>query len=598
MTTGVGATGSTGPTGVTGATGPVFAGYDRVIYVSGTDGTDSPGNGDLVNPVATITYALTLMTATKNTVVIYPGTYTENITLPVLGSVSLQLSGISYQAGSNVSPRINGTVTIPNGALANAFNGLFITNVDLQGNANLTANACTITGTITKSGTGSLYLKDLRGSQASAFNITGSGIVRADDGLGLQTITVNNASALVTVKNHKLCGPMTVTDGTLYVVDSAVFSNNTYPITAASGLLSMFNSQVFDSTGATLEPIQVTGGNYSIINCPIDYAGSDLAGGTNLNVTSHFGNAGATAFVTRGGTSGEFVKGDGSLDSVSPGVTGPTGPTGPTGAGATGATGVTGDTGPTGPTGVGTTGATGPTGPTGPTGVANLSGNWTGYAWSFAVPRYWGPSQWGVGASRDVMEYNNPAANTNGQRIISSVDTSGNPLQTPQGVQGVYWKSYGGYGSNTCTTTSLFQTNCTYSLWFRKATAPASATALLSSGSGNFAYEGGTNGLFRILSTGYLQVQPRLNGAVGTALSSLASICDDAWHQIVVTRAGATVKLYIDGVIQQTETDYDATGSATASAVNTGMTGMFMGLECGFTSVMSAAQITAWYALR
>ena len=196
------------------------------------------------------------------------------------------------------------------------------------------------------------------------------------------------------------------------------------------------------------------------------------------------------------------------------------------------------------------------------------------------------------------MEYNNPAANTNGVRKISSVDTAGNPLQTPQGTQGVYWKSYSGYGTNTCTTTCLFQTNCTYSMWFRRKTAPASDTVLLNAGSGNYAYENGTSGRFRVLSTGVLRVQPRLNGATGTALESLASICDDAWHQIVVTRAGATVKLYIDGVLQQTETNYNATGSATATNISTGQTGSIVGLECGWDSAMSDAEVAAWYALR
>jgi hypothetical protein len=196
------------------------------------------------------------------------------------------------------------------------------------------------------------------------------------------------------------------------------------------------------------------------------------------------------------------------------------------------------------------------------------------------------------------LEYNNPAANSNGQMIISSIDTSGNPIQTPQGAQGIYWKSFSGYGTNSVTTTCLFQTNCTYSLWFRKKTAPASDTVLLNAGSGSFAYENGTTGRFRVLSTGVLRVQPRLNGSTGTALDSLASICDDAWHQIVVTRDGATVKLFIDGVLQQSATNYSATGSATATSISTGQTGVMMGLQCGWDSTMSEAQVTAWYALR
>jgi hypothetical protein len=136
-----------------------------------------------------------------------------------------------------------------------------------------------------------------------------------------------------------------------------------------------------NTSGAPLA-IQVAG-SYSINNTFLNYSGSDFTGGTNLNPDSHSAILTADKHVTRGGTSSQFVKGDGTLDATGPvGPTGSTGPTGPTGAAST----VTGPTGPTGETGAastvtgptGSTGATGPTGAdslvTGPTGAQGVTG--------------------------------------------------------------------------------------------------------------------------------------------------------------------------------------------------------------------------------
>jgi hypothetical protein len=77
-----------------------------------------------------------------------------------------------------------------------------------------------------------------------------------------------------------------------------------------------------------------------------------IGGDFTANTVTIGGTLTANSLITAGGTSAQYVKGDGSLDSTSPvGATGPTGPTGP--AGATGATGPVGATGATGPAGSG-----------------------------------------------------------------------------------------------------------------------------------------------------------------------------------------------------------------------------------------------------
>ena len=160
----------------------------------------------------------------------------------------------------------------------------------------------------------------------------------------------------------------------MFFVGSTLFGTGTYTVTSAGTTLSVNNSAVFNSTGSALKPINVTAGTYIIQNTQLDYANSLFTGATASTTDAEFLEISASKFVTRGGTSTQFVKGDGTLD-----ATGPLGPTGATGA--TGPTGATGDTGPTGATGAtgaastvtGPTGATGASGATGPTGPGGMT---------------------------------------------------------------------------------------------------------------------------------------------------------------------------------------------------------------------------------
>jgi plastocyanin len=130
------------------------------------------------------------------------------------------------------------------------------------------------------------------------------------------------------------CVAPTLTAGTLSIVDSIVVAAVTNAVTsAASSVITLSNSQFLTSTLTNVAPV-VLNGFYSILNCVYDKPGSTLAassgtGGT-TNSIDYFQYINADKFITQGGTSSQFVKGDGSLDS-----TGPVGATGPTGAAGT-----------------------------------------------------------------------------------------------------------------------------------------------------------------------------------------------------------------------------------------------------------------------
>ena len=310
-----GATGATGPQGNTGATGPQgntgtsFLGYDYEIHVSQVDGNDTTGNGDLLTPVASITKALTLVDSQRKTIIIHPGTYTES------PSITVQYTTITGPGliGGNIV--ISGTVSTDTGC---TISGIKMTNLTVttpSGAGNVNILNCEVSGTFTKSSNADYTV--LRLCDLTSASITGAGLLAIFGG-NPNFITVNNASANVIVKSAVTVSPV-LTAGTLSIVDCVVGAAVTNAVTsAASSVITLANSQLLTSTLNNVAPV-VLNGFYSILNCVYDKATSTLAassgtGGT-LNSIDYFQYINADKFITQGGTSTQFVKGDGSLDS-------------------------------------------------------------------------------------------------------------------------------------------------------------------------------------------------------------------------------------------------------------------------------------------
>ena len=191
----------------------------------------------------------------------------------------------------------NLTVTTPSGA----------------GNVNILN--CEVSGTFTKSSNADYTV--LRLCDLTSASITGAGLVAIFGG-NPNFITVNNASANVIVKSAVTVSPV-LTAGALSIVDCVVGAAVTNAVTsAASSVITLANSQLLTSALNNVAPV-VLNGFYSILNCVYDKPTSTLAassgtGGT-LNSIDYFQYINADKFITQGGTSTQFVKGDGSLDS-------------------------------------------------------------------------------------------------------------------------------------------------------------------------------------------------------------------------------------------------------------------------------------------
>ena len=377
-----GATGATGQTGATGATGPTFTGYDFEIHVSTADGDDTTGDGSLLNPVATITKALTLLTGSRKTLIVHPGTYTENVTVTDTNTT------ISTTELTGANTLLSGTLTIGTLGSGTRISGLKMSNLVISGTAQAYISNCTVDNQVTKSSSGYVEIINSEMQCISGIQISGAGITIINGNKNV-AVSVSNASAQVIIKGCNSVVTPSASAGNLAIVDCIVtaLGGNGITITGASTTLSLLNSQVLVQAGNNVAPISVAG-IYSIINTIYDKPSSTITG-TSTNSVDYFQYINADKFITQGGTAGQYVKGDGSLDSISPigptgpqgnqGTQGPTGTqgvTGPTGSqGETGPTGSQGETGPTGSQGAtGPTGSQGETGPTGSQGIQGVTG--------------------------------------------------------------------------------------------------------------------------------------------------------------------------------------------------------------------------------
>jgi hypothetical protein len=301
--------GPTGPTGPTGPAGTAFAGYDNEIHVSGIDGSDSTGNGDLLNPVATITKAITLVSGNKNTIIVHGGTYVESPTLSA--TTFLKAEAGPTQSGG---PYINGTLTIPTAASNTQVVGLSIDTVAITGTALSNFLNCNIAVAFNKSSSGTAVVS---GGTVSGGNITGTGLTRFNDVLQV-TATNNNASSVVIFANCKIVLNPVNTSGNIFITQSSVFGTGTYALTSAAGAVQISNSAFFNITGSANLPISITGGFYSITNSSLNYGSSVFTGATDLSPTITYPIVSATKLVTRNGTSSQYLKGDGSLELFTP----------------------------------------------------------------------------------------------------------------------------------------------------------------------------------------------------------------------------------------------------------------------------------------
>jgi hypothetical protein len=287
--------------GGTGRTVGNYSIYANEIHV-GKDGNDTTGDGTLINPVLTITKALTLVGAGRNTVVVHPGGYTEN---PTVSSTNTTIT-TSELTGANTL--LTGTLTLNAAARVS---GLKMSNLTITGSGNTYISNCTVDTRVIKSGTNYVEIINSELQCTSGVQITGAGTVSII-GNKCWSVAVSNAAASVLIKDSFQVIDPSVTAGSLQFDGCAIFAAapTTNAVTSSAGTnITLANSFVLNSAGSNVERVSLAG-SYSILNLVYDKANSTFSG-TNLNAIDYFSVINADTLnltndlsVANGGTGG------------------------------------------------------------------------------------------------------------------------------------------------------------------------------------------------------------------------------------------------------------------------------------------------------
>jgi len=273
----------------------VSSNFQCEIHVSQIDGNDTTGNGTLLNPVASITQALTLLTGSRKTIIVHPGTYTENVTV-ASGNTTIATSELT---GANTL--LSGTLTIGSLGSGSRISGLKMSNLVISGTAQAYISNCAVDTQVTKSSSGYVEIINTEMQCISGIQISGSGtiIINGNKNVG---ISVSNASAQVIVKGCNSVVTPSASAGNLAIVDCIVtaLGGNAITITNSATTLTLLNSQVLVQAGNNVAPISVAG-IYSIINTIYDKPNSSLTG-TNTNSIDYFQFINADRLLMQNGT--------------------------------------------------------------------------------------------------------------------------------------------------------------------------------------------------------------------------------------------------------------------------------------------------------
>jgi hypothetical protein len=247
--------------------------YQHEIHVSDVDGSDITGTGTLLNPFASITKGLTLVTGERRTIIIHPGTYTENPSITYQFTL-LVAAGSSGVIGGNVL--ISGTVTTSVGC---TISGLKMTNMSITAPAatgNVNILNCDISGTLTKSSSADYTL--IRFCDIGTTNITSTAGTVAIFGGNPSFITVNNAGARLLVRNAVAISPV-VSSGNATFADSIIIATTSTAnalTTSAGTIVTLASTQIVIPTFQNVARVSLSG-FYSIFNVVYDKANSTLA---------------------------------------------------------------------------------------------------------------------------------------------------------------------------------------------------------------------------------------------------------------------------------------------------------------------------------
>ena len=263
-----------------------------IIYINGLNGNDLNDGFSLLTAYKTISAALNNAFINSGySVVIYPATYTENITI---SSNNLSIVGTNNEIGGIIN--INGNITISSNSTSIRLCSLTFNALTLSGSANLYLKDNNINGNFSKSGGGYLSISNCIFGLTNTILISGVGNCNIMNGCQLgSNFTVSNSGAIVVVMNNQYITNVNITAGVISIFQTVIYGRSTAPAfnccnVSGGSAIYLNNCDLIDSSTNNPYIINVAANSfYSLRNCTINYAGSTLSG-TNLGRISYFDN--------------------------------------------------------------------------------------------------------------------------------------------------------------------------------------------------------------------------------------------------------------------------------------------------------------------
>lgn len=252
--------------------------YSKEWHVDPVGGNDTLGNGAYTSPYATIAKAFSVVSGNGQAVYLHHGIYNETITCGLFNvDIVGDIRGGAFQQGTwNFTTNGNSSVRVQGVHFSNT--------VTHSGNAGVYLYGCTVSGALQKTGNGYFEASGLS-ADSNAWSITGAGYATVTSSR-LGSVTINNASAIVTLKDLTAVYTVNNASGTAVIDNSYVFSlsNTSNAITTSAGTATYVqDSQVSSATGAPTARVAMAG-FWSVTNTIFDRANSVL--GTNLGTVT------------------------------------------------------------------------------------------------------------------------------------------------------------------------------------------------------------------------------------------------------------------------------------------------------------------------
>jgi len=254
--------------------------YSKEWHVDPVNGKDSDTTytGSYTRPFKTFGKAAAVAGNTGEIIFLHAGTYNESVNF---SDLNVDIVGDNANGGII---NVTGTTTFSHASSSVRVAGIRFGTVVHSGAGSLYINGGQVTTLFTKSSAGYFEATDAE-FQGSTMAVTGAGFANFFGGK-TGTLTVNNSSAIVTIKGSTNSTPITVTSGTCLVQESIVFgATTTGNVISGAGTVYIVNSSIYNSLGAAGR-ISLTG-IHSISNTNYDRANSTTSG-TNVGTVTRF----------------------------------------------------------------------------------------------------------------------------------------------------------------------------------------------------------------------------------------------------------------------------------------------------------------------